>query len=373
MRRELSASTSSRAKEFQPEPVDLVVMQGRRASVGWLRRLAALVGVCALSLVAARLITHAQNPASGQPAAFAFGLFGDLAYSAAEEPLLTNVLADLDRTPLAFVVHVGDLGSPRAGSCTQELWARRLAQFQAAANPLIYTPGDNDWTDCHAQQGVPGADPLERLARLRDAFFTTEHSFGRRTIALTRQSSTPEFAKYRENARWDLGGVTFVTLHVVGSNNGRGRTSEGDAEFAERNAADLSWLRASFEQAARSGSRAVAIIQQGNIFPAFAPFPGDPKQEPNGFTELRNAVGKEAAAFGKPVVLVHGDSHYFRVDKPFMRRRTGSDEPVVENVTRVEPFGSPFHHWVMATVDPDDPNVFTFHQRLVPANMVQGK
>ena len=116
----------------------------------------------------------------------------------------------------------------------------------------------------------------------------------------------------------------------------------------------------------------VAIIQQANIFPAFAPFPGDPKQEPNGFTELRNAVSKEAAAFGKPVVLVHGDSHYFRVDT-FMRRRAGSDELVVENVTRVEPFGSPFHHWVMATVDPDDPNVFTFHQRLVPANMVQGK
>jgi hypothetical protein len=338
------------------------------------RRLAAVAVVFGFALVSATLLTHAQNAAApDKAAAFAFGLFGDLAYSAAEEPLLTNVLADLDSAALAFVVHVGDLGSPRAGSCTDELRARRLAQFQASANPLIYTPGDNDWTDCHAQQGAPGADPLERLATLRDVFFTTERSFGRRTIALTRQSSAPQFAKYRENARWDLGGITFMTLHVVGSNNGRGRTSEGDAEFAERNSADLAWLHAGFEHAAGNNNRGIMIMQQANIFPAFSPFPGDPKQEPSGFTELRNALAKEAAAFGKPVVLVHGDSHYFRVDKPYMRRRAGSDEAVVENITRVEPFGSPFHHWVMGTVDPDDRNLFIFRQRLVPANMALGK
>ena len=349
-------------------------MQLRPAMSGPFRRLAAVAVVFGFALVSATLSARGQNAAtSDKAAAFAFGLFGDLAYSAAEEPLLANVLADLDRTALAFVVHVGDLDSPRAGSCTDELRARRLAQFQASANPLIYTPGDNDWTDCHAQQGVPGADPLERLATLRDVFFTTEHSFGRRTIALTSQSSTPQFAKYRENARWDLGGITFLTLHVVGSNNGRGRTSEGDAEFAERNSADLAWLHAGFEHAARDNSRGIVIMQQANIFPAFPPFPGDPKQEPSGFAELRNALAKEAAAFGKPVVLVHGDSHYFRVDKPYMRRRAGSDEAVVENITRVEPFGSPFHHWVMGSVDPDDPNVFMFRQRLVPANMAQGK
>lgn len=339
-----------------------------------LRRLLAIACVLAAGLAGASVITHAQNaPTSAPVGLFSFGLFGDLAYSAAEEPLLANVLTDLDRTQLAFVVHVGDLGSPRTGSCSDELRTRRLAQFRASANPLIYTPGDNDWTDCHTQQGVPEADPLERLATLRDLFFTTDHSFGRRAITLTRQSSAAEFARYRENARWDLGGLTFLTLHVVGSNNGRGRTREGDAEFAERNSADLAWLHAGFEHAARNDSRAVMIVQQANIFPAFPPFPGDPKQEPSGFTELRSALAKEAAAFGKPVVLVHGDSHYFRIDKPFMRRRAGSDEPVVENVTRVEPFGSPFHHWVLVTVDPDDPNVFSFHPRLVPANLANGK
>src|SRR5947208_940188 len=133
MRREHSVSTSSRAKESQPEPGRVVLDSGAPAMTGGFGRGAAIAGIFAFGLTGASVLTHAQNAATnGGGASFAFGLFGDLAYSPAEEPLLANVLADLDRTPLAFIVHVGDLGSPRAGSCTQELWARRLAEFQAS-------------------------------------------------------------------------------------------------------------------------------------------------------------------------------------------------------------------------------------------------
>ena len=323
-----------------------------------------------IGLVAASGSGLAQPPQQQ----FSFGLFGDLAYVAADEPRLANVLADLDRAPLAFVVHVGDLGHPTTRSCTDALWERRLAQFRASANPLMYTPGDNEWTDCHEQQGFTGGDPLERLGKLRALFFAGDASFGQRSIALTRQSGSADarLAKYRENARWEFGAITFLTLHVVGSNNGRGRSADGDAEFADRNAADLAWLGEGFAHAKAVDSRAVMILQQANIFPDFPPFPGDPKQEPNGFTELHQAIAKEALAFGKPVVLVHGDSHYFRIDKPYMRMRKAG-EPGLENVTRVESFGSPHHHWVEVTVDPADPNVFSFRQRLVPANLLTGQ
>jgi hypothetical protein len=332
-------------------------------------RLYSAVGLFMAGLVAMSAPAPAQEPQD-----FTFGLFGDLAYSPAQEPLLDNVLADLDRVRLAFVVHVGDLGSPRAGSCTDELWARRLAQFRASAHPLIYTPGDNEWTDCHDKQGAPGGDPLERLAKLRAVFFAGEQSFGQRGIPLARQSRSADatLAKYRENARWDLGGITFVTLHVTGSNNGLGRTPEGDAEFAERNAADLAWLREGFEHAKAVNSRAVMILQQANMFPEFPPFPGGAKPESSGFTELRTALAKEAVAFGKSVVLVNGDSHYFRVDKPYMRLRK-PDEPAIENVTRVETFGAPHHHWVHVTVDAADPNVFTFRPRIVAPNVLKGR
>ena len=320
-------------------------------------------------------LTSALPPATAQQrpvVEISFGLFGDLAYVPAREPQMQAVLDEMSRTPLAFVVHVGDLGSPRTGSCTDALWQRRLAQFRASANPLIYTPGDNEWTDCHDAQGVPGADPLERLDSLRRAFFAGDQSLGQRTLPLVRQSAgDARFAQYRENVRWQLAGVTFLTIHVVGSNNGRGRTQLGDAEYAERTAANIAWLAAGFAEAKAQGSRAVMILQQANMFPGLTPFPDEGNGKESGFDELRSALATQAAAFVRPVVLVHGDTHYFRVDKPFMVRR-GSD-PVVPNLTRLETFGDPFHHWVQVDVETGNPSVFTFRERIVPANADKGR
>jgi hypothetical protein len=129
--------------------------------------------------------------------------------------------------------------------------------------------------------------------------------------------------------------VTFLTLHVPGSNNGRGRAADGDAEWAERNQAN---------------SRGCARASR---------------------TRKRMAAERQTVAFGKPVVLVNGDSHYFRVDKPLSPRRVRGRPPVtaLENFTRVETFETPYSHWVHVTVDASDPSVFTFRQRIVGANV----
>src|SRR5882724_3918222 len=74
-----------------------------------------------------------------------FALIGDLGYRPAEEPLLQNVLDDIDKASLDFTVHVGDLSSPRF-ACTDEHLTKRLAQFNASAHPFVFTAGDNDWT-----------------------------------------------------------------------------------------------------------------------------------------------------------------------------------------------------------------------------------
>lgn len=301
-----------------------------------------------------------------------FALIGDLGYRPPEEPPTQRVLDEINNTSLAFVVHVGDLSSPRF-SCTNEFLAKRLAQFNASAHPFVYTPGDNDWTDCHDQQKIMGGDPLERLATLRKMFFQGEQSLGRRTMPLTRQSQNPGFQKFRENARWDSSGVTFVTLHIPGSNNGLGRTPDGDAEYAERNKANLAWLHEGFEHARANNSRAIVILQQANIFPAHAPTAGSPAKDPHGYTDTRILLEKETIAFGRPVVLVHGDSHFFRIDKALgpPRVRGKPSLPKVENFTRVETFGSPNHHWLEVTIEPNDPNVFTFRPRIVAANVVK--
>ncbi len=71
--------------------------------------------------------------------------------------------------------------------------------------------------------------------------------------------------------------------------------------------------------------------------------------------------------FGKPVVLVNGDHHYFTIDKPLKGTKS---KRLIETFTRVETFGSTEgNHWVKATIDPKDPNVFTFRPMIVKANM----
>jgi len=310
-------------------------------------------------------ITHGHAQSS-PPQNFTFGLMGDLGYVPAREPMFENVLAEMNATPLAFSVHVGDLASPKF-ACDDAFRARRLVQFQAMAQPLIYTPGDNEWTDC--------PDPLERLANLRTLFFAGNTTLGQKTIPLVRQSDDGQHhAKFRENAQWEYGDVIFLTLHAAGSNNGFGRNAIGDAEAAERTAADIAWMQRGFALAKANGSRAIMIAQQANMFPDILPFTGEAAAKIDGFAELRAALVKELLAYNKPVVLVNGDSHYFRVEKPFMRRVKGeAGEPLIENFTRVEPFGDPFNHWVQVTVDASDPNVFTFRPRMVPANLLRKK
>jgi hypothetical protein len=336
------------------------------------RRSALAVGASGLSIGLIGFSGLRPLPAQNTAQGFTFALIGDLGYIPSEEPWLENVLTELSKdTALSFVVHVGDLASPRYG-CTDEVQARRLAQFNALPHPLIYTPGDNDWTDCHEGQNVKGFDPLERLTKLRTVFFQGEQSLGKRTMPLRRQSQDPDFAKYRENARWDQSGVTFVTLHVPGSNNNLGRSPEGDTEFAERNNANMVWLQQAFAHAKTNNSRAVMVMQQANMFPEMPPFPDKPIT-PSGYAGLRMLLEQEATAFQKPVILVNGDSHYFRIDNPFRKNAPPGQRPPpsLENFLRVETFGTPNHHWLHVTVEANDPNVFTFRPRIVAANVIK--
>jgi hypothetical protein len=306
-------------------------------------------------------------------ARFSFAVIGDLGYEEPFEPQLDRVLDEINRTPLSFVVHLGDLASPPR-ACSDEVRAKRLAQLKATAHPTIFTPGDNDWTDCHEQQTkVKTYTPDERLSNLRQMFFPGPNTLGQRTFALKRQSDSADAstARYRENARWEQGGVVFLTVHLVGSNNNRGRTAEADAEFVDRTSANIKWLRDGFRHAAETNARAVIIFTQANIFFDNTPVAGDRDANPSGFTETRNIVEELSTAFRKPVLFVHGDTHYFRVDKPLgngTRQKRGQS---LENFTRLEGFGQPNHHWVHVTVEPDDPGVFTIRERIVRGNILE--
>ena len=70
-------------------------------------------------------------------------------------------------------------------------------------------------------------------------------------------------------------------------------------------------------------------------------------------------------------MLVHGDSHYFRIDKP-LQDAVGNR---IEHFTRVETpgdnaqSGSNDVQWVSVAVDPSDPEVFSFKQEVVAENL----
>jgi Calcineurin-like phosphoesterase len=288
-----------------------------------------------------------------RPAKFEFALIGDVPYTPVHEAQYENMIAEINREHVAFTVHDGDI---KSGStlCDDLVYANELARFERFRRPVIYTPGDNEWTDCHrANNG--GYDPLTRLALLRSVLFADPAtSYGERELELSHQGP-----KYPENARWTHGRVTFATVHVVGSNNNRGRNPENDVEYAARNAANLDWLNQTFEQAAAQGSVAVVIVIQANPFEANTVIP-------SGFDEFLGVLRVRTLAFDGNVMLVHGDTHTFRIDKPLLTA-TGAR---IENFTRVETFGNPDAHWIRVGVDANNPEVFTFEMEIVAQNVV---
>jgi hypothetical protein len=274
------------------------------------------------------------------PERFQFGLIGDVPYNAIETTLFRQLLTSLDALPLAFVVHVGDLKSG-SSSCADDMLSGRRALLDRSAHPLVFLFGDNEWTDCH--QSKAGAfDPLERLRRLRVLFAAGAESLGRQRIPLERQDES-----YPENVRWRAGGVRFVGLHVVGSGNNRGRTPEMDREYEARTRANLRWLEQSFAVAREEEALGVVVLFQAD--PRFDLAPGSAGRR--GFDETLAALEKEVRAYPRPVALLHGDSHRYRVDHPLAD---------LERFTRVITFGSPYVRYVLVTVDAEDPKLFRF-------------
>ena len=327
-------------------------------------------------------------------ATYAIGLWGDLPYSDAQALIgVPNMIADMNAQDLAFTAHDGDLkagngtpGSIAPSICSDSLYAQGLAYFNALKAPAIFTPGDNDWTDCDRPSNG-SFNSLERLDHERKLFFSTPFSLGQHPIRQEVQTDPiclgiAGNVPCVENRRWTYGRVTYATINIQGSCNNLCDTAPDPAEFAARNAANILWVQQTFAEAEQRGSVAVMLITQAD--PGFdlsdatrAPI-RDPKTlaetdgRPDGFQSFLLALRDEVIAFRKPVAYVHGDSHYFRVDKPFQ----DAEGQRLENFTRVETFGDHQEngindvHWLKVYVDPDSREVFAYQTQIVPANRV---
>ena len=343
-----------------------------------------IAAAAAIAALGAGLAVGGNGKSNRDNFQYAIGLWGDLPYSAVQETQgLPNLLADMNDARLEFTVNDGDLKAG-SGACDDALYTRALGWFDTLRDPAMFTPGDNDWTDCDRN---PGVSSLERLDHERTVFFSTSKSLGRHPLTQEVQK-TPQClgvngpTRCVENRMWTFEHVTYATLNVQGSCNNLCDTAPDPAEYAARNAADIAWLAQIFAEAKTRGAAAVMLISQAD--PGFdgsdatrAPL-RDPKTlvetdgAADGFHDFLSALRDQVIAFEKPVAYVHGDSHYFRIDKPFQDAQGRR----LENFTRVETFGDHQEngvndmHWVKVLVDPFSRDVFAYQPQIVPANRV---
>jgi len=288
-------------------------------------------------------------------------VLGDAPYGADQITDFPKLIADMSAaTPaVAEVVHLGDIknGSSR---CDTSYFQYVLDNVNASSRPFLYTPGDNEWTDCHrANNGA--YDPLERLATLRSMFFPAPGlSLGVNRKQVLSQSFFAGTETFVENQLWLEAGTVFALLHVVGSNNSllpwytddatgtkMDDPARRTAEEAARAAAGVAWLDRAFAVAAQEGAAAVVVIMQADMWDGSAT---------GGFDSTVQKLAASALAFGKPVLLIEGDSHVFKTDNPF-----ASGDPLhgvstpVPNITRVVVQGSTtarLSEWMRLHVDP---------------------
>jgi hypothetical protein len=299
-----------------------------------------LTRVAAAAMAAALALGPAH--ASGEPVQFL--AFGDMPYVWPKDlARFAQLIEAGNRLKPDFMVHLGDIkggGAP----CTEEAYRAVLEILQRSEPPLIYTPGDNEWTDCR-RPSAGGYDPAERLSVLRHIFFPAGRSLGRHPIAVDQQAPP-----YVENRRWRIGETVFATLHVVGSNNNYGFDAASDEEHKARMRAVFAWMDESFALARQSGAAAVVLLFQAD--PLFEiPFPFR-----SGFNAFIAELEREAKDFAKPVLIVHGDSHRLVLDRPV---RT-PDNQIVTNLVRLVVPGASSIEGVLVTVDPSAEPPFEF-------------
>lgn len=267
---------------------------------------------------------------------------GDAPYADAEYEPFERLLQTADAQHPAFIVHVGDIkggGQP----CTEARNQRVAELFEQQPVPMLYTPGDNEWTDCH-RRSAGALDPLERLAALRERFFADPEVLHNETLDLR----VPD-ADFPENAYMRKDGVMIVLMHVVGSeNNRRPRDASAMEEWRARSRANRRLLQAATKAANAAEARAMVLLVHAN--PLFERSP-----PALGFVPFFDDLDWLLASYSGPVLVIHGDTHRFQFNRPLIR--TGSAVPGAGRLWRLEVPGSPFLGavWVSVTDDSSEP------------------
>ncbi|GAA1961383.1 hypothetical protein GCM10009838_17450 [Catenulispora subtropica] len=295
----------------------------------------------------------------GARGAFTVAVYGDAPYGTsptdtsefqATPAFIAAVNADKD---VSTVIHVGDIHSGKQ-YCTEAYDQSIAALWKTFSDPLVYTPGDNEWADCHKAgegggkynaatgqidpvldpaTGQPvdyaSGNPVANLDLIRKTFFAQPgHTLGSGTLRVLSQAQVPswehpEDAKYVENVLWVRNGTLFVTVNVPGGSNndadpwyGAPAASQAQQdEAAQRTAADLRWLDTAFALARFGGVSSVVVATQADMWD----LDGKTGAHLTNYEPIVSSLASHTTAFGKPVLLLVGDSHVYRSDNPLQQ------------------------------------------------------
>jgi len=366
-----------------------------------------IVIIVAIGVTASTSVrTQNGNPLNnGSANPMALAAFGDWPYSQNLKDSAALLIDSVNGDPkISLVMHVGDIHSgsmpctgadlsPTPATSVPSYDADIYNLFQRFKDPLVYTPGDNEWTDCHKTKEFTSGAPLNELRAVRNLFFASPgYTLGgrKKQVISQRDAFDRRFgadAQFVENVMWEESQVLFVTLNVPGSNDDHLPWSGGTSaipgapypakaflneparlqEVAERDAANLRWLTSAFQTAEATDAKAVLIGLQADMWdPAAVVAGGDGL---DGYDTFVQRLAALAAHFGRPVLLINGDSHLYEADHPlstaFYTQPGGVGDLhhvgyPVPNLTRITVQGSTNlpHEWLRVTIDPRTPWVF---------------
>jgi hypothetical protein len=333
----------------------------------------AAMAVAALALTATVVPVVAASAAPKLPAGpLTLAVYGDSPYGVTgygaqaantwQREKSPDFIASINDDPsVSEVIHVGDIHSGKQ-FCTEAYNNDIATLWQSFEKPLVYTPGDNEWSDCHkatnaaspgegggvynattqtiSYVGTSGAmttntsdcvdyacgNPLDNLNLVRQEFFSQPgHTLGSGTLPVVSQATAfdpnfPTDAQYVENVMWAQRDIVFVTIDVPGGSNNDADPwyklpSAPQAQTDERTnrtAADVRWLEAAFALAGAQHAKGVVITAQADMWD----LDGKAPSHLSNYEPIISEIAAQTTAFGRPVLMFNGDSHLYRSDNP---------------------------------------------------------
>jgi hypothetical protein len=249
-----------------------------------------MAGVHRFLLAAGLLATAFASAAPKPDDAQRFGVIGH-SLAAGDEERLKQAIAETDDKSVSFIVVTGIKGALEP--CSDKLYLKRRDLIDDTRRPVVVALAASDWTDCKNSAGRSNA--IERLARLRELFYAEPHSLGAKKIELTRQSLSPRFRGYAENAHWVVGKVLYATINLPANNNHYLPAAGRNSEYEDRLVANRFWLNRLFAIAKSDKVDAIVLFSEGDL---------KPFSEPTGLRALLRRAAPGHDGFAEPRRLV---------------------------------------------------------------------